>query len=59
MDALAKKLPTVASIVALTAIVMGRGCAQLDALSLNLAIAAIAGLGGFYVYDFIRRRNSG
>ncbi len=54
---LAKKLPTLAAIAALTVLGADAIGAQRDGYLTAVIVGAIAGLGGFYLNDLIRRVN--
>lgn len=56
MSELAKKLPTVTAIVALTVIGYAALTRGIDGPLQALLVTAIAGLGGFYLRDLINRR---
>ena len=57
MTELAKKLPSIVAILAL-AWVMAEALRQgIDSALLVAVVTAIAGLGGFYLQDFVKRRS--
>lgn len=57
MTELAKKAPTLLAILALAYI--GRGLLEqgIDSTLVGAVLVGIAGLGGFYLHEFVRRRN--
>ncbi len=56
MTELAKKLPTLAAIVALAIIGVQLLRRDVDSFLIGLVLVAISGLGGFGLKEFLRRR---
>lgn len=56
MTELAKKLPTVVAILALAWVGTEAMRAGIDKATIGVVVLAIAGLGGFYMRDFLERR---
>lgn len=56
MTELAKKLPTVVAILGLAYVGNALIQAGIDKATIGVVVLAIAGLGGFYMRDFLERR---
>jgi hypothetical protein len=57
MTELAKKLPVLMAIISLTFISYAALQKGLDGVIIATVVTAIAGLGGFYLKDFVARKN--